>query len=168
MWQAEDRDRAGKRDRERERKREREGGREGHLMHFVGLSDLCVLCVGLCVCVWLWLFVLVFSSAVVSLTGLHRSLCWLFSSPPLLHLLPTCHPPEEDPLQPMTSDETVSVGGTVTLTCRVSETDNSSLQWSNTAQQTLFFGEKRGRMNGGGGRGWANSEQREKYQSECD
>ncbi|XP_075875786.1 cell adhesion molecule 3 [Nelusetta ayraudi] len=50
---------------------------------------------------------------------------------------------EEDPLQPMTSDETVSVGGTVTLTCWVTETDNSSLQWSNTAQQTLYFGEKR-------------------------
>lgn len=43
----------------------------------------------------------------------------------------------------MTSDETVPVGGTVTLTCRVAESDNSSLQWSNTAQQTLYFGEKR-------------------------
>uniref|UniRef100_A0A3B5QA32 Cell adhesion molecule 3 n=1 Tax=Xiphophorus maculatus TaxID=8083 RepID=A0A3B5QA32_XIPMA len=52
-------------------------------------------------------------------------------------------PSDEDPLQPMTSDETVSVGGMVTLTCRVAETDNSSLQWSNTAQQTLYFGEKR-------------------------
>ncbi|XP_034411404.1 cell adhesion molecule 3 [Cyclopterus lumpus] len=51
--------------------------------------------------------------------------------------------PEEDPLQPTTSDETVSVGGTVTLTCHVPESDNSSLQWSNTAQQTLYFGEKR-------------------------
>lgn len=50
---------------------------------------------------------------------------------------------EEDPLQPVTSDETVAVGGTVTLTCHVSENDNSSLQWSNTAQQTLYFGEKR-------------------------
>uniref|UniRef100_A0A3P8X269 Cell adhesion molecule 3 n=1 Tax=Cynoglossus semilaevis TaxID=244447 RepID=A0A3P8X269_CYNSE len=40
----------------------------------------------------------------------------------------------DDPLQPVTSDETVSVGGTVTLTCRVAESDNSSLQWSNTAQ----------------------------------
>uniref|UniRef100_I3KD57 Cell adhesion molecule 3 n=1 Tax=Oreochromis niloticus TaxID=8128 RepID=I3KD57_ORENI len=49
----------------------------------------------------------------------------------------------DDPLQPMTSDETVPVGGTVTLTCRVAESDNSSLQWSNTAQQTLYFGEKR-------------------------
>ncbi|XP_076005404.1 cell adhesion molecule 3 isoform X2 [Genypterus blacodes] len=50
---------------------------------------------------------------------------------------------DDDPLQPVTSDETVSVGGTVTLTCRVAESDNSSLQWSNTAQQTLFFGDKR-------------------------
>lgn len=46
----------------------------------------------------------------------------------------------------MTKDETVSVGGTVTLTCEVKETDNSSLQWSNTAQQTLYFGEKRGEI----------------------
>ncbi|KAI4809254.1 hypothetical protein KUCAC02_018160 [Chaenocephalus aceratus] len=51
----------------------------------------------------------------------------------------------DDPMQPVTSDETVSVGGTVTLTCRVAESDNSSLQWSNTAQQTLYFGEKRGK-----------------------
>ena len=51
---------------------------------------------------------------------------------------------DDDPLQPVTSDETVSVGGTVTLTCHVPESDNSSLQWSNTAQQTLYFGEKRG------------------------
>uniref|UniRef100_A0A8C5EKI2 Ig-like domain-containing protein n=1 Tax=Gouania willdenowi TaxID=441366 RepID=A0A8C5EKI2_GOUWI len=50
---------------------------------------------------------------------------------------------DDDPLQPVTADETVSVGGTVTLTCRVAESDNSSLQWSNTAQQTLYFGEKR-------------------------
>ncbi|XP_069044535.1 cell adhesion molecule 3 isoform X2 [Lepisosteus oculatus] len=49
----------------------------------------------------------------------------------------------EDQFQPVTSDETVAVGGTVTLTCRVQDNDNSSLQWSNTAQQTLYFGEKR-------------------------
>lgn len=53
--------------------------------------------------------------------------------------------PEDDPFQPVTTDETVSVGGTVTLTCRVMESDNSSLQWSNTAQQTLYFGDKRGK-----------------------
>ncbi|XP_056149462.1 cell adhesion molecule 3 isoform X2 [Lampris incognitus] len=50
---------------------------------------------------------------------------------------------DDELLQPVTSDETVSVGGTVTLTCRVAQSDNSSLQWSNTAQQTLYFGEKR-------------------------
>ncbi|XP_030629236.1 cell adhesion molecule 3 [Chanos chanos] len=50
---------------------------------------------------------------------------------------------DDDPYQPMTSDETVPAGGTVTLTCIVAESDNSSLQWSNTAQQTLYFGEKR-------------------------
>ncbi|KAM7379726.1 hypothetical protein PAMP_005257 [Pampus punctatissimus] len=52
-------------------------------------------------------------------------------------------PSRDDPLQPMTTDKTVSVGGTVTLTCWVYESDNSSLQWSNTAQQTLYFGGKR-------------------------
>lgn len=60
-------------------------------------------------------------------------------------ICPSLHP-DEDPLQPVTSDETVSAGGTVTLTCQVAENDNSSLQWSNTAQQTLYFGEKRGKM----------------------
>ncbi|KAI1901216.1 hypothetical protein AGOR_G00032010 [Albula goreensis] len=50
---------------------------------------------------------------------------------------------EDDLYQPVTTDETVSVGGTVRLTCTVSESDNSSLQWSNTAQQTLYFGDKR-------------------------
>uniref|UniRef100_H3CBK4 Cell adhesion molecule 3 n=2 Tax=Tetraodon nigroviridis TaxID=99883 RepID=H3CBK4_TETNG len=50
---------------------------------------------------------------------------------------------DKDPLQPVTLDKTVSVGGTVMLSCRVAENDNSSLQWSNTAQQTLYFGEKR-------------------------
>ncbi|KAL0201392.1 hypothetical protein M9458_004579, partial [Cirrhinus mrigala] len=49
----------------------------------------------------------------------------------------------DDPFQPVTQDETVAVGGVVTLTCSVKENDNSSLQWSNTAQQTLYFGEKR-------------------------
>ncbi|XP_016347576.1 cell adhesion molecule 3-like isoform X2 [Sinocyclocheilus anshuiensis] len=50
---------------------------------------------------------------------------------------------DDDPFQPVTQDETVAVGGVVTLTCNVKENDNSSLQWSNTAQQTLYFGEKR-------------------------
>ncbi|XP_031418819.1 cell adhesion molecule 3 isoform X2 [Clupea harengus] len=50
---------------------------------------------------------------------------------------------EDDPLQPSASDQTVAVGGTVILTCNVAASDNSSLQWSNTAQQTLYFGDKR-------------------------
>ncbi|KAL1280840.1 hypothetical protein QQF64_015440, partial [Cirrhinus molitorella] len=54
-----------------------------------------------------------------------------------------CWKREDDPFQPVTQDETVAVGGVVTLTCSVKENDNSSLQWSNTAQQTLYFGEKR-------------------------
>ncbi|KAG5265293.1 hypothetical protein AALO_G00240650, partial [Alosa alosa] len=49
---------------------------------------------------------------------------------------------DEDPLQPTALDQTVAVGGTVILTCTVTTTDNSSLQWSNTAQQTLYFGDK--------------------------
>lgn len=57
-----------------------------------------------------------------------------------------CLHPDKDPLQPVTLDKTVSVGGTVTLSCWVAENDNSSLQWSNTAQQTLYFGEKRGKL----------------------
>ncbi|XP_051984824.1 cell adhesion molecule 3-like isoform X1 [Xyrauchen texanus] len=50
---------------------------------------------------------------------------------------------DEELFQPVAQDETVAVGGTVTLTCNVKENDNSSLQWSNTAQQTLYFGEQR-------------------------
>uniref|UniRef100_A0A8C3XR10 Ig-like domain-containing protein n=1 Tax=Chelydra serpentina TaxID=8475 RepID=A0A8C3XR10_CHESE len=45
--------------------------------------------------------------------------------------------------QPTTSDETVVAGGTVVLRCKVEDPDDSSLQWSNPAQQTLYFGEKR-------------------------
>ncbi|XP_007530602.2 cell adhesion molecule 3 isoform X1 [Erinaceus europaeus] len=45
--------------------------------------------------------------------------------------------------QPWTSDETVVAGGTVVLKCQVREHEDSSLQWSNPAQQTLYFGEKR-------------------------
>ena len=30
------------------------------------------------------------------------------------------------------------------MTCRVEYNDNTSLQWSNPAQQTLFFGDKKG------------------------
>ncbi|KAM9114379.1 cell adhesion molecule 3 isoform 2-T2 [Pangshura tecta] len=49
----------------------------------------------------------------------------------------------QDESQPTTSDETVVAGGTVVLTCKVEDPDDSSLQWSNPAQQTLYFGEKR-------------------------
>nr|XP_038023846.1 cell adhesion molecule 3 isoform X5 [Anas platyrhynchos] len=48
-----------------------------------------------------------------------------------------------DESQPTTSDETVVAGGTVVLKCQVEDPDDSSLQWSNPAQQTLYFGEKR-------------------------
>uniref|UniRef100_A0A8C8VFF8 Cell adhesion molecule 3 n=1 Tax=Pelusios castaneus TaxID=367368 RepID=A0A8C8VFF8_9SAUR len=49
----------------------------------------------------------------------------------------------QDESQPTTSDETVVAGGTVELKCKVEDPDDSSLQWSNPAQQTLYFGEKR-------------------------
>ncbi|XP_075048389.1 cell adhesion molecule 3-like isoform X5 [Mixophyes fleayi] len=45
--------------------------------------------------------------------------------------------------QPVTSDVLVATGGKMTLTCTVEEHEESSLQWSNPAQQTLYFGEKR-------------------------
>ncbi|XP_010722240.2 cell adhesion molecule 3 [Meleagris gallopavo] len=60
---------------------------------------------------------------------------------------PKCPPPSSPFLravsQPTTSDETVVAGGTVVLKCQVEDPDDSSLQWSNPAQQTLYFGEKR-------------------------
>ncbi|KAM9791486.1 cell adhesion molecule 3 isoform 3-T3 [Syngnathus typhle] len=71
------------------------------------------------------------------------TLLWIVSVMTLLSTVCSNVVFDEDPLQPVTSDETVSVGGAVTLTCRVAESDNSSLQWSNTVQQTLYFGEKR-------------------------
>ncbi|XP_073464828.1 cell adhesion molecule 3 isoform X5 [Aquarana catesbeiana] len=45
--------------------------------------------------------------------------------------------------QPLTSDVLVATGGKMVLNCTVKEHENSSLQWSNPAQQTLYFGEKR-------------------------
>ncbi|XP_060614147.2 cell adhesion molecule 3 [Anolis sagrei] len=48
-----------------------------------------------------------------------------------------------DPSQPTTSDEIVVAGSKVFLRCEVEDPDDSSLQWSNPAQQTLYFGEKR-------------------------
>ncbi|XP_044127970.1 cell adhesion molecule 3 isoform X2 [Bufo gargarizans] len=50
---------------------------------------------------------------------------------------------EYDPSQPVTSDVLVATGGKMTLTCTVDDHEESSLQWSNPAQQTLYFGEKR-------------------------
>jgi hypothetical protein len=45
---------------------------------------------------------------------------------------------------PLVQNMTVTQGGTVNMTCRVEYNDNTSLQWSNPAQQTLFFGDKKG------------------------
>ncbi|ROL54418.1 Cell adhesion molecule 2 [Anabarilius grahami] len=42
---------------------------------------------------------------------------------------------------------TVTEGGIANLTCRVEHNDNTSLQWSNPAQQTLFFGDKKDQIN---------------------
>lgn len=47
---------------------------------------------------------------------------------------------------PLVQNMTVTEGGTVNLTCRVEYNDNTSLQWSNPAQQTLFFGDKKGEL----------------------
>uniref|UniRef100_A0A8C4RPA6 Cell adhesion molecule 2a n=2 Tax=Erpetoichthys calabaricus TaxID=27687 RepID=A0A8C4RPA6_ERPCA len=44
---------------------------------------------------------------------------------------------------PITQNVTVTEGGTANLTCRVDHNDNTSLQWSNPAQQTLYFGDKK-------------------------
>ncbi|KAA0703931.1 Cell adhesion molecule 2 [Triplophysa tibetana] len=44
---------------------------------------------------------------------------------------------------PIVQNITVTEGGIVNLTCRVENNDNNSLQWSNPAQQTLFFGDKK-------------------------
>uniref|UniRef100_A0A8C2ZS79 Cell adhesion molecule 2b n=1 Tax=Cyclopterus lumpus TaxID=8103 RepID=A0A8C2ZS79_CYCLU len=44
---------------------------------------------------------------------------------------------------PITQNVTVVEGGTANMTCRVDYNDNTSLQWSNPAQQTLFFGNKK-------------------------
>ncbi|KAK7882952.1 hypothetical protein WMY93_029126 [Mugilogobius chulae] len=42
---------------------------------------------------------------------------------------------------PITQNMTVVEGTAVNMTCRVEFNDNTSLQWSNPAQQTLFFGD---------------------------
>lgn len=45
---------------------------------------------------------------------------------------------------PITQNVTVVEGTSANMTCRVDYNDNTSLQWSNPAQQTLFFGDKKG------------------------
>lgn len=50
----------------------------------------------------------------------------------------------------MTADEVVVAGSKVILSCKVEDPEDSSLQWSNPAQQTLYFGEKRGKAGRGG------------------
>ncbi|XP_042167635.1 cell adhesion molecule 2a isoform X2 [Oncorhynchus nerka] len=45
--------------------------------------------------------------------------------------------------QPLVQNQTVTEGGTANMTCRVEYNDQTSLQWSNPAQQTLFFGDKK-------------------------
>ncbi|XP_034460485.1 cell adhesion molecule 2b isoform X4 [Hippoglossus hippoglossus] len=44
---------------------------------------------------------------------------------------------------PITQNVTVVEGAAANMTCRVDYNDNTSLQWSNPAQQTLFFGDKK-------------------------
>lgn len=46
---------------------------------------------------------------------------------------------------PITQNVTVVEGAIANMTCRVDYNDNTSLQWSNPAQQTLFFGDKKGK-----------------------
>ncbi|XP_043927778.1 cell adhesion molecule 2, partial [Protopterus annectens] len=44
---------------------------------------------------------------------------------------------------PITQNVTVVEGGVANLTCRVEQNDNTSIQWSNPAQQTLYFDDKK-------------------------
>ncbi|XP_061636994.1 cell adhesion molecule 2b isoform X1 [Phyllopteryx taeniolatus] len=44
---------------------------------------------------------------------------------------------------PITQNVTALEGSAANMTCRVDFNDNTSLQWSNPAQQTLFFGDKK-------------------------
>ncbi|XP_069745245.1 cell adhesion molecule 2b isoform X4 [Narcine bancroftii] len=44
---------------------------------------------------------------------------------------------------PLTQNVTAVEGGTAMLTCKVDQNDNTSLQWSNPAQQTLYFDDKK-------------------------
>lgn len=49
---------------------------------------------------------------------------------------------------PIVQNVTVMEGATATMTCRVDHNDNTSLQWSNPAQQTLYFGDKKALRDG--------------------
>ncbi|XP_061683423.1 cell adhesion molecule 2b isoform X1 [Syngnathoides biaculeatus] len=44
---------------------------------------------------------------------------------------------------PITQNVTALEGSAANMTCRVDFNDNTSLQWSNPAQQTLYFGDKK-------------------------
>lgn len=57
-----------------------------------------------------------------------------------------CHVAGISGQYPLVQNMTVTEGGTANLTCRVEYNDNTSLQWSNPAQQTLFFGDKKGEL----------------------
>lgn len=61
-------------------------------------------------------------------------------------LSPVCHVAGVNGQYPLVQNMTVTEGGTANLTCRVEYNDNTSLQWSNPAQQTLFFGDKKGKL----------------------
>ncbi|XP_067833502.1 cell adhesion molecule 2-like, partial [Heptranchias perlo] len=52
-------------------------------------------------------------------------------------------PGDDEWLNPHTGDETTVEHGSVTLRCTVQDNDNSSLQWANPAQQTLYFDDKK-------------------------
>lgn len=77
----------------------------------------------------------------VYLGELSLSLLHLFS-----HVSLVCHVAGISGQYPLVQNMTVTEGGTANLTCRVEYNDNTSLQWSNPAQQTLFFGDKKGEL----------------------
>lgn len=64
----------------------------------------------------------------------------------LLHVSRLCRFAAISGQYPLVQNVTVTEGGTANLTCRVEFNDNTSLQWSNPAQQTLFFGDKKGEL----------------------
>lgn len=64
----------------------------------------------------------------------------------LLHVSRLCRFAGISGQYPLVQNVTVTEGGIANLTCRVEFNDNTSLQWSNPAQQTLFFGDKKGEL----------------------